>query len=261
MIFSAASLLGQIFRQTLHRAVDILGKDVVEYIVKNIGVILKIEKIEVAKRIFALRFESQYEACSTFMRVAEYYESPFKEIRGKFFTLEQYMDTYAKSKGNFTYTIDWGGFNIPGETFKAFFEIFKDDLLVKEARLRDLFFEEFANEEDFYVIGHYESDTKKVTKSNIETTLAHEVAHGKFYLEPKYKQEALKLIKSLPEKSVDKITKKLLDLGYTKGVIKDEIQAYLATSDPCYIKSLFGLRMKGEIKKFQNLLLQYVEDD
>jgi hypothetical protein len=218
---------------------------------------MKIEKTEVSSRIFALRFENQYEACSTFMRISEFYESSFKEIRGKFFTLEQYMDAYAKFKGNFTYTVDWAGFNVPSKIFVKFFELFKNDLLEKEKRLKKLFEQEIAGE-DFYVIAHYEPENHKISKLNVETTLAHEVAHGRFYLESKYKREVLKLIKNLPEKNVEKIAQKLLDWGYTKAVINDEIQAYLATSKPEYIKDNFGLQMKNDMKRFRNLFLEYV---
>jgi hypothetical protein len=220
---------------------------------------MKIHKKEVSERIFSLQFKNQYDACSTFMRVAEFYESPFKQIRGKHFSLEQYMDVYAKFRGNFTYTVDWGGFNIPGKVFINFFELFKNDLLKKEKHLKSLFEDEFADKKDFYVIAHSEAKNSRINKLNIETTLGHEVAHGKFYLNPLYKRSCLNLIETLPKKTVKEITTKLLAMGYTKGVIKDEIQAYLATSTYDYIKKLFGLRMKKDLEKFQSLFLQFVE--
>lgn len=37
---------------------------------------------------------SQYEIASMFMRVQEFYESKYSTIRGKYFTVEEYMDTY-----------------------------------------------------------------------------------------------------------------------------------------------------------------------
>ena len=211
----------------------------------------KIEKKEVSPGIFSLRFRTQYEACSTMMRIQEFYESPFKKIRGHVFTLEEYMDEYAKATGNFTYTIDWGGFNVPDSVFRAFFDQF--DLLEKEKHLKSLFTKELASDQTFYVIGHYED---KIEEIEIESTLAHEIAHGKFYLDPEYKKESLKLVKDLVKK--DKIAKALIDMGYTKNVINDEVQAYMATSSPAYLKHLFGVGLAKESKKFRKLLTKYM---
>ena len=72
--------------------------------------------------LYFLKFPNQYEL--TMIRLQEFYESPYKNIRGKHFTLEQYMDAYAKHKGNFTYCSDWNGFNIPSIVIQDFFIIF-----------------------------------------------------------------------------------------------------------------------------------------
>src|ERR1700760_4146537 len=93
---------------------------------------------EVTSGLYHILFENQYSCCSTFLRLQEYYESPIKGIRGNYFTLEQFMDAYAETKGNFTYTLDWGGFNVPGHVIKKFFDLFGMNLLEKEKNLYHL---------------------------------------------------------------------------------------------------------------------------
>lgn len=217
---------------------------------------MKIERTEILPGIISLRFENQYDTCSTFMRLQEFYESPFREIKGKFFTLEKYMDRYAKAKGNFTYTSDWGGFNVPGHVVVSFFDVFKDDLLDKEKILCLHLWPKFSQK--FYVIAHF-GEKMKVDwskKESLHTTLAHEVAHGLFYLDDNYQKAALELVNGLSEDVKAKIKEKLLGTGgYCKSVLKDETQAYLSTSSEDYLKSHFGCSFKQYTKKFQKLLM------
>jgi hypothetical protein len=195
---------------------------------------MKIDRNIITKGLVSLRFANQYETCSTFMRLQEYYESQMKEIRGKFFTLEKFMDLYAKQNGNFTYTIDWGGFNVPGHVVRKFFQVFKDsDLLEKEKLLKQELSECLDSKSRFYVIGHYEKDNELdfLQPDTIYRSLAHEVAHGLFYLNSSYKQDALELVRALPEKMTGKITVGLTEMGYAKSVIDDETNAYLARQE------------------------------
>src|SRR4249920_176504 len=87
----------------------------------------------IARGIFLVRFDSQYELASTFLRIQEHYES--SRFRGRVFTLEQYMDWYAARFGAFTYFEDWSGFNVPSTAFEPFYRGRFDPLLRKEARL------------------------------------------------------------------------------------------------------------------------------
>ena len=91
----------------------------------------------IADGVFLLRFSTQYELASTLLRVQEHYES--KRFRNRVFTLEQYMDWYAKEYGAFTYYEDWSGFNVPSTAFTPFFRGRFDPLLRKEQRLLRLF--------------------------------------------------------------------------------------------------------------------------
>ena len=72
---------------------------------------------EIKPFIFAVIVKNQYDRSSLFCRYQEFYESPYPQIRGKFFTLEQYMKLYidTNKKPHFTYPSDWTGYNIPSK--------------------------------------------------------------------------------------------------------------------------------------------------
>src|SRR5687767_6039954 len=92
---------------------------------------------QIADGIFVVRFQSQYELASTFLRVQEHYESP--RFRNRVFSLEQFMDWYARRYGAFTYYEDWAGFNVPSTALAAFYQGKFDPLLRKEQRLLKMF--------------------------------------------------------------------------------------------------------------------------
>src|SRR5271157_5489607 len=99
---------------------------------------MNVKLIKIRPQVYHLIFKTRYEMCSTMMRLQEFYESPYKNVKGKYFTLEEYMDTYAKDFGNFTYTEAWSGFNVPDVAIKNFFGLFKDNLLEKEKYLYNI---------------------------------------------------------------------------------------------------------------------------
>lgn len=165
-----------------------------------------------------MKFDSQYFLASTFMRIQEFYESPFPNIRGKAFTVFDYMDTEARNNGQFDYFTKWGGFNFPGEVLKKFLKTQKV-LYYKNEALKFVYIKCLVNwNEPFYVIGTYSSKD-----------LDHELAHAFYYLSKSYRQEMNSIIDSIPAKHSQKICKWLQDMGYTNEVFKDEIQAYLST--------------------------------
>ena len=63
-----------------------------------------------------------------------------------------------------------------------------------------------------------------------DLTINHELSHAWFYLDRKYKAASLKLVRSLPKTVVKQLGTYLLNDGYTKAVINDEIIAYLSTN-------------------------------
>jgi len=168
-------------------------------------------------QIYYLLFDNQYAVTSTMMRLEEFYESPYKNIKNKFFTLEQFMDTYAKHMGNFTYTSDWTGFNVQSEVIKKFIYYFKDDLLEKEKPLINLL--QTIKDEKYYLIATY--------KGCQDNVLDHELAHAYYCLDLDYKHSMCQLINKFKHKL--QMQNSLLKMGYCRAVLNDEIQAYLAT--------------------------------
>ena len=165
------------------------------------------------------------------MRMQEFYESPYG-VRGKFFTLEEYMDTYVekhKTK-NFSYTTDWSGFNVPGNIVDKFFKLFDEDLLDKEIDLYNQIIEEVDKENGshkgkYYVIGTYSADC-----------IDHEHCHALWYLRPEFRKPSKELISKLPATLRKEVDKHLLGEGYHKSVLVDETNAYLSTSNMCDIR-------------------------
>jgi hypothetical protein len=196
--------------------------------------------------VIHFKAETQYEISSTFMRLQEFYESPYG-VRGQFFTLEEYMDTYAakhKTK-NFSYTSDWAGFNVPGHIVDNFFEAFWGDLLDKEIDFYNLLMENYESENGshngkYYIIGSY-------TSSFQNDVLRHEQCHALWYMYPKFKRQSQALIKPLPKALRKALDDHLTGWGYHKSVLEDETNAYLSTSSMVEIDEYLE---KLEIKKF-----------
>lgn len=172
--------------------------------------------------IYHLIGDNAYELGSTFIRMEEFYESPFEDIRGKWFSLDYYMDLYAASKnGNFSYFDDWGGFNIPGNSLLDFFDKFEDDLRTKEHNVKQIIEKHILdNDPNFYVIGSTPS----------ADILEHEYAHAKYYLNPEYRGACDYIYEDMPALVKSQISGKLLAMGYDQTKVEDETHAYLATA-------------------------------
>lgn len=183
---------------------------------------MKVE--EIVDNIFQVYEESPEELARTFLRFQEHYESP--EFAGKIFTLEEFEKWYTAASpsgiktGRFTYYEDWGGFNIPSYIFRPFFRGLFDPLSVREISLLDNF--RGIQDKDFYVIGNSGENSKLVLK--------HEVSHGLFYLNDKYKQEVTKIVNSLSQGEQKPIQDFLLQMGYCEKVLLDETHAFVLTN-------------------------------
>lgn len=191
--------------------------------------------------LFQLEFENQYELTSTMMRMQEFYESPYKDIRGKFFTLEDYMDIYAKKFGNFTYTSDWVGFNVPGHVVEKFFATFSGNLLEKEEHLVNAvngILNEYEYPKRYYIIA-----SVKPSEDDNKDVLAHETAHGLYYLNKEYKAEMNSILDNINSRTFDSVAKELMNNGYAKPLVRDEMQAYFSTSGMLQLeKDLNGMK-------------------
>jgi hypothetical protein len=168
----------------------------------------KIVKHKVADAIYLLRFKTQYELASTFLRIQEHYESP--RFSNRVFTLEQYMDWYAAEYGAFTYFEDWSGFNVPSSALEPFYDGRFDPLLEKEKRL----LHEFRTLKGrFYVIGVY-----------TEQDLTHELAHALYFTDDVYREDVRKVMHGFDTSA---LRTQLATSGYARHVVADEVQAYI----------------------------------
>jgi hypothetical protein len=181
---------------------------------------MKIEKV--VNSIYHLRFDTQYDLCSTFLRFQEHYESP--EFRGKIFTLKEFQQWYirnspgGKKTGCFTYYEDWSGFNIPSKVFKSFIEGKFDPLTEKELFLIETI--KNIKDKDFYIIGTY--------GNNSLNTFRHEIAHGLFYTDYKYRKKVEKILNTIDNSEIEKITDYFKSsIGYHNEVFMDELNSYI----------------------------------
>lgn len=197
---------------------------------------MKIKSREILPNVLVLIFDTRYELTMSFVRLQEFYESP--KFQGKVFSLEEYMDYWAKEfgKGVFDYTTRWRGFNVPGKVVLDWMDKFnyddKSSIRAREIALIEKILSRYSKKdlENSYIIAtHYDCPNKK-------EVIDHEVAHAMYTLNPEYKAECQKLfskINSTKEGRLvyERMEDKLIKMGYASNLLEDEIQAYWATGD------------------------------
>lgn len=207
------------------------------------------------KGCYHLKAKNQYELTSTLMRIQEFYESNINGIRGAYFDLEEYMDAYAEEHGNFTYFSDWIGFNLDNRSIRRFYKLFPmRKLTKKEKAFKKLITPLLRSRKKFSIIATYEKTTKPYT------TFEHELAHGLYYLDIKYKRKMDKLTNNLKEfkNPCFDILKKM---GYADDVCHDETQAFLSTSSETYLKKkgFEKIISKPLIQEYRKIFLEFKE--
>lgn len=160
--------------------------------------------------------DSQAELGLTFMRFQEYYESANPKFRNNIFTLGQLRHWYSETYGANDYHTTWIGFNLPSKVLIPFKNGLFDPLTSEETILLDLF---KYRQDNFYIIGAQNS-----------STLRHELSHALYSSSKEYRKE-IDLFISKNKNKMTKINKMLLDKGYCKEVLNDEIQAYITDND------------------------------
>jgi hypothetical protein len=175
------------------------------------------------KNIYVVTTDNQYDLAMLFMRAQEYYESSFKQIKGKEFTIFKFMELYSKKFGDgaFTYAADWAGFNVPGSVLlKMYGPGYKyniEDYNEYDEHMENILIN--IKGDNFYLIGAVNKDA---------STIEHELCHAKFALDKNYKKKVRDILKKLPDKIKKKIKDYLLSIGYCKYVLEDELQAYIS---------------------------------
>lgn len=206
---------------------------------------------EIYKGIFLVTIKDKYDLAMTFCRLQEYYESPFKQIRGKTFTVTEFQKIYAQKFGDgiFTYPADWSGFNIPGNVLDDFMSVtFNDwgteyDLVIDEIhwKITDEY-ESYNDTDPYYLIG---AEPKE------KNTIKHELCHALYYLDNHYRESVNSIISQLNRSVFAQFRSHLLNIGYSKHVITDEINAYSCIDSHQLTDS--AKMNKREKKNFQNI--------
>ena len=177
---------------------------------------------EVKPNIFAVIVKDSYDRAMLFCRYQEFYESPNPKFRGKDFSIWDYMKWYSSNRKGFSYADDWSGFNIPYDVLEKCI----DEQIQAETPYDDIMYyiyveiTKLKKDGKAYIIG---------TDDLTSDTFDHELCHGLWYTNKKYKKQAEILVKKLPKAQYKHIKNELLSMGYTDKVINDEIQAYMST--------------------------------
>jgi hypothetical protein len=180
--------------------------------------------------VLYLEFSSHKDMLLTMFRIQEFYESPHKNIKNKYFTIEEFLDTHMEENGDLDYYSKWAGFNLPCYIINDFFKTFKD-LTPRETKLAKMIYDNIQRNNLFYVVAGCSGDS---------STANHEIAHSLFYMDTNYKVKSLELIKKLSPAVRRRFNKMMLETGYAKEVLDDETQAYLGTSLKDDLHYLFG---------------------
>jgi hypothetical protein len=185
---------------------------------------------EVRPNVFAVIVKDHYHRAMLFCRVQEYYESPNPEFRGKNFSIWDYIEWYSREHRDvFTYTFDWGGFNIPLKTAWDCYEKLReyespyDEVMDKIVRTIEMVMFNKKNTRNWngYIIGADSMDSD---------TFEHEICHGLYATNKEYKLLVDEVTETISTKDYITFKNNLIKMGYTDGVIDDEIQAYLSTN-------------------------------
>lgn len=184
----------------------------------------KLNIVEVLPRIFMVSMNNQNVLGRTFMRFQEHYESPYPEIKNTIFTRDHFKKIYKERRGasKFTYCDDWAGYNFPSYVLKHFIDGKFNPLIGCEKQIVD-YFRKLVKDSDkgFYIIG---------TISDDETIINHELSHGLWYTNKKYKTAQRKAISSLSKETRDEINNQIRKFGYCDEVLEDETVAYLTAN-------------------------------
>jgi hypothetical protein len=214
-------------------------------------------------RAIHIEFPTSYSMNMTMIRVQEFYESPHPTIQGRRFDLEDYMDIYAATEHKewsglgwlwlygawlrrrnptvkgFDYLTRVLGTNFPGYVFSDFVGAHRvdDSLRTREVWLEsqisvcldcpDIYYldpeEMAAKVPGYYVIGTYKGDR------DAKGTLAHELAHARYFLDPEYNAAVTSLVVKNWSPRLEKALRKR---GYDASTDIDEMHAFALTGWP-----------------------------
>lgn len=167
-----------------------------------------------------------------FARFQEHYESP--GLAGRIFSRSEFKHYYQQEgpSGSFTYYMDWGGFNFKDHVVKSFQTVPEWNLNLAEQTVLSLMSD---LDSPFYVIA-----TSRI--SDGEEYLKHEAAHGLWYLDSIYRDEAATVIGTVDTEPLERA---LEGKHYRKEVFNDECHAYLLDGPDCFESAGIDLKKIG----------------
>jgi hypothetical protein len=163
---------------------------------------------------------SQDELGRTFIRFQEHYESCNTDFKGKVFTLGQFKNWYSITYGTDSYHHDWKGFNFPSTVLKPFRDGLFDPLTSYEIDLLERL--------------KYRNDTFYIVGANENSILQHELAHALYFCDNNYRLKINRIFDKY-KKNIKQILQYILNKGYHKDVLYDELQAYIVDNDDKFI--------------------------
>jgi hypothetical protein len=205
---------------------------------------------EILPNILHFSFDNQKDLTLTMFRIQEFYESKYKKIRNKKFTMSEFLDNYMDDSGSIDYFNWYSGFNVPGHVFLKFFSTFKD-ITPREKFLRKTVLSKINRKKRFYVICSLKGDSH---------TLKHEVAHSLYYMSESYRRQADWILSNISDGVYRKLSLELSRLDYDKAVIDDEIHAYLTSENKDELHRTLKINynlIKKHVIAFRKLFKKY----
>lgn len=207
-----------------------------------------IKLLKISSKIYSAVVYSDYDRAMLFCRAQEFYESPNTRFRGKNFSIWKYIEWYSSNNNNcFTYPKDWTGFNIPIGVLKKCYNLCEiespyDSIMLKIiSKIKD---------NDSYLIG---------VKKYGDKVFKHELCHALYATNKEYRRIADAITKSISKYNIKIIQKNLYDLGYSKNVIKDEIQAYFLIDFNYFNKNLLKKDLLLIHNKYKKNLYKFLK--
>ena len=193
--------------------------------------------------VLQVEFSSRREMTLSMCRTEEFFESPFQSVRGKYFSLEDFLFTYADETGRIDYFHEWEGFNVPRTALDRFNCLFKDQTKREKEILA------LVLETDCAYLIATESDGDP-------TTFEHELAHAKYALDPKYRKAVRDIIMPMPKDLGFRMQADLRAAGYPddRELLLDEVHAYLKTSTEKELLETFPHVNPAERARYEKLL-------
>ena len=190
---------------------------------------------------FVNRFSSSSKLYNFSFHIITYCKDSFKKIatKGFYHEIERNNEEHIPCKFHYAR-------RIPSEILEPFYKGKFNPLSEREQMFLDLF---RGKENPFYVIGTYGN-----ARSD---TLKHEIAHGLFYTNQRYKEEVLKILEKIDKKRRAEINRFLNKwTGYHPQVWDDETHAFILLSKSKKFKEGVDVSSLSKIKRALNLIFE-----